>query len=402
VRCRRFGIASGLALITGVIGGCAQPTLVSQAPGPSGTEVDGDTPSISADGGAVAFVSSTLGRGKRGQREASPRVFVRDFESGKTTLVSRAGGAGGSAMDGRSPSISASGRYVAYVSSSRRRIFVRDRRRHETVLVSRADGARGAPANAPCAFPAVSPDGRFVAFYSRATNLGPGGRGGAIFIRDLRRDRTTVASRGTEPARERPSLSNRAHVIAFAARINNGATQQILVRDLASGDTAIASRHGKAGAKGNAPASGPALTPDGHYVAFVSKARNLVAPRPESHGYNVYVRYLRRRETVLASPANASIAGAGSDAAPPSISSDARYVAYLGKDPDGGPIPKPFVRDLSSDSTQRISEPEVSGGTGRARHIVMSADGRYVAFRFVSGRRHPHGGIYRAVIEASP
>jgi hypothetical protein len=39
-------------------------------------------------------------------------------------------------------------------------------------LASRADGA-GAAANAPSANPAISADGRFVAFDSRGSNLSP-------------------------------------------------------------------------------------------------------------------------------------------------------------------------------------------------------------------------------------
>jgi hypothetical protein len=90
-------------------------------------------------------------------------------------------GAGGSRLDGAShgPSISRDGRFVAFVSEAtdlvrgdRNRspdVFVADMQDRSTVLISRS--ARGGTGNGPSGSPAISADGRFVAFQSAASDL---------------------------------------------------------------------------------------------------------------------------------------------------------------------------------------------------------------------------------------
>src|SRR5262249_29375432 len=136
-------------------------------------------------------------------------VFVRDLQAGTTTLVSRAGGAGGAKADRESvsPAISADGRFVAFDSVATNLdpgdadtagdTFVRDLQAKTTTLVSRAGGAAGAKADAESGSPAISADGRFVAFNSVATNLDPadGDIATDIFVRDLQANATTLVSR---------------------------------------------------------------------------------------------------------------------------------------------------------------------------------------------------------------
>src|SRR5205823_6032296 len=110
-------------------------------------------------------------------------VFVRDRQTNITTLVSRATGAAGAKGNGVSfdPSISADGRFVAFVSAASNLdpadtdtgvdVFVRDLLANTTTLVSRATGAAGAKGNGVSFEPSVSADGRFVAFRSVASNL---------------------------------------------------------------------------------------------------------------------------------------------------------------------------------------------------------------------------------------
>ena len=92
------------------------------------------------------------------------------------------------------PVISADGRYVAFMSyatnlvatdtGGKRNIFVRDRQADQTALVS--VGIAGPPANGESFGPALSPDGRYLAFQSDASNLVPGDSNGAqdVFVRD--------------------------------------------------------------------------------------------------------------------------------------------------------------------------------------------------------------------------
>ena len=145
-------------------------------------------PVVSGDGRFVAFTStadldSAPPRGTSDARQipekASAQVYVRDMELGTTTRVSI--GAGGIPLDGASydPAISRDGRYVAFVSAAtnvspndRNRsadVFVRDLLDRSTALVSRR--ASGGTANGPSGNPAISGDGRFVAFQSEASDL---------------------------------------------------------------------------------------------------------------------------------------------------------------------------------------------------------------------------------------
>ncbi len=113
-----------------------------------------------------------------------------------TKLISRANGATG--VKGNSASsdaaISANGRFVAFATTSTnlgdtdgfQDVFVRDRVANTTKLVSRGPGATGVNPNGDSRAPSISADGRFVAFFSDATNL-PGDTDGSfdIFVRDV-------------------------------------------------------------------------------------------------------------------------------------------------------------------------------------------------------------------------
>ena len=105
-------------------------------------------------------------------------------------------GPGGAQANRRSygPAISAHGRYVAFFSyasnlvagdtNGATDVFVRDRKTQVTRRVS--VGAGGAQANSESFDPAISADGRYVAFYSEASNLVAGDTNDStdVFVRD--------------------------------------------------------------------------------------------------------------------------------------------------------------------------------------------------------------------------
>lgn len=139
-------------------------------------------PSISGDGRYVAFTSTARLDGSP-PRSAAGRplasIYVRDTKLDVTERVSLP--ATGNAADGHSsdPAISADGRYVAFASEasnlqSRDRngstdIFLTDLRAHAAMLISA--GASGGSANGPSRHPIVSGNGRFVVFQSLASDL---------------------------------------------------------------------------------------------------------------------------------------------------------------------------------------------------------------------------------------
>jgi Tol biopolymer transport system component len=143
------------------------------------------TPSISADGRWVSFTSaanlacdSACGP-QQDRRLRHLQIFLRDLEAGTTTRVSLA--VQGKEPNGAStwPALSGNGRLVAFVSeasnlvaddaNSRADVFVHDIATGRTEIVShRSDGAAG---NGPSARPALSFDGQIVAFQSLASDL---------------------------------------------------------------------------------------------------------------------------------------------------------------------------------------------------------------------------------------
>ena len=156
----------------------------------SGASEEAWEPVLSAAGSVVAYTAAGAG--------GESHVVVRDLRSGRRTAIGSPAGSG-LAFE---PSLSGSGRRVAFVGrpggTRQTQVFVRDLRRGATQLVSRADGRDGPPGMGSAGHPAISGDGRRVAFTSDAWNLSPekcnSARG--IFVRDLARATTTRVSAG--------------------------------------------------------------------------------------------------------------------------------------------------------------------------------------------------------------
>src|SRR5438132_6325767 len=165
----------------------------TQGNGSSGLLSFAFPPALSADGRFVAFVSFAANL-VAGDTNGATDVFVHDRQTGTTERVSVA--SDGTQGDGTSSSsaLSADGRFVAYHSAATTLVagdtngatdvFVHDRQTGTTERVSVASG--GTQGNGISAAPALSGDGRFVAFHSTATNLVAGDTNGApdVFVHD--------------------------------------------------------------------------------------------------------------------------------------------------------------------------------------------------------------------------
>ncbi|MFN0009508.1 MAG: TolB family protein [Planctomycetota bacterium] len=199
---------------------------------------------MSADGRYVAFESDATNL-VAGDTNAESDIFVRDRQLGITERISldSAGMQGNDWSD--CPSISADGRYVAFRSFAtnlvpgdtnvRTDIFVRDRQTGSTERVSLTSaGAQGT--HHSNGLPAISSDGRYVAFGSFAANLVPGDSNGTtdMFIRDRQLGTTERVSVGPGAAQandwslgDAPSISSDGRFVAFESDASN----------LVSGDT---------------------------------------------------------------------------------------------------------------------------------------------------------------------
>ena len=284
----------------------------------SGTAGDGasSAPSISGDGSLVAFVSqsanfvATVG---------GTQIYVHNRQTNQIELISRDSNAttlneGGGVSS--APAISADGRFVAFVSQSTNlvagvivapQIYLRDRQTGQTTLVSQ--NSSGVTSNGLInSSPAVSENGQFIAFVSNATNLASTITGKKqIYIRDrvfgttslISKDNNLIPAEGDGDS-STPSISTDGCFVAFAsASTNLGApANQILVRGpltvascAGTEQTSLVSKNDS----GN-PANGAAgstvdssVSGSGQFIAFSSSATNLVTAPPTAPS-DIYVR----------------------------------------------------------------------------------------------------------------
>ena len=357
----------------------------------------------SADGSQVVFLSSAdnlVGA----DLNLQPDVFVRDTVNGQTRLVSvSTSGARGNGASS-APSISADGRYIAFASdasnlvanddNSARDIFVHDQVTSTTWRVS-VSGA-GVQANGPSETPAISGDGRYVAYRSVANNLVAGDSNGYYDI--FRFDRYTgavvrisVDSSGVQANgnSDLPSLSDDGAFVAFdsvatnlVAGDSNGA-RDVFVRDLTAGTTVRASVDGS-GAQANGPGERPMLSGDGAVVAFESTASNLVAGDSNSRR-DVFVRVLAAGTTTRVSVSSGGTQG-NEASSRPSLSVNGRYVAFQSDASnliagDSNAVTDVFVHDRNDGSTARAS---IENGGAQANNPSsnpsLSGDGALVLF----------------------
>jgi Tol biopolymer transport system component len=269
-------------------------------------------------------------------------------------------------------SISADGRYVAFTSDANdlvspdkndvRDIFIRDLTADTTQLVSvDSNEIQGNDHSYSCS---ITPDGRYVAFSSLATNLVEGGDSNGvmdIFVRDL----------------------------------IEGATLRVNV--------SLDGTHAKYG-----PSGLPSITTDDEfvYVAYGSSATNLVEDDSNDKD-DIFVSYFEKLKSQDISTRRVSVRTDGTEAIDhsfgPSIAVDGAnvYVAYASQASnlvagDGNTASDVFVSSLDKSNlvdgdvvTQRVSVKsggDESGGGGEwglvyNRPVSISADGRYVAFR---------------------
>jgi Tol biopolymer transport system component len=261
-------------------------------------------PVISGDGRHVAFVASATNL-VPGDTNNNTDVFVRDRQTGTTTRVSVSSSGQQTNHTSDRLSISADGRYVAFWSLASTLtagdqtltddVFVHDRQTRTTEMASVS--STGARANSSSFNPALSADGRYVAFHSFGTNLAAGDTNNSsdIFVRDRQARTTTrvsVSSSGAQGDGNSAigTISADGRVVAFAsfastlvADDTNG-QRDIFVHDRATRVTRRASVS-SAGTQANQSSHNPRLAASGRFVTFESLASNLVLGFSGHHAY---------------------------------------------------------------------------------------------------------------------
>jgi Tol biopolymer transport system component len=370
-----------------------------------GAEGNADSygPSTSGDGRFVAFYSSASNL-VAGDTNSASDVFVYDRQSGSVQRISVAdGGAEGNAYS-FSPSISDDGRFVAFTSNAsnlvagdtngHEDIFVYDRQTQSIQRVSVADG--GAEGNDYSFDPSISGDGRFVAFYSYASNLVAGDTNNCndVFVFDRQSgsvQRVSVADGGAEGNAYSfsPSISDDGRFVAFTSYASNLVTgdtnsmQDIFVYDRQTGSIHRASV-ANGGTESNDSSDSASISGDGRFVAFTSNASNLVTG--DANGTSdVFVYDCQTGSIQRASAATGGAEGNGySDGA--SISGDGRFVVFYSSASnlvagDTNGRADIFVYDRQADTLRRVSVATDGAEADYDSYSPsISGDGRVVTF----------------------
>lgn len=243
---------------------------------------------------------------------------------------------------------------------------------------------------------AVSPDGRFVAFASKATNLVPGDTNGQmdVLVRDTvagTTERVSISwagAQGNGPSGD-PGISSDGRYVTFDSFATNLAhgdgngQEDVFMHDRATGRTVLISRD-RNGVEGDGASAEPDLSPSGRFVAFDSAADNLVT-MDANGARDVFVKNLATGSISLVSVAWNGEQG-DRDSLNASISDDGKVVGFeslatnLVQNPDTNGATNVFVRDRPAHTTiLASSDPSGHYVEADSHRASISGDGRFIA-----------------------
>ena len=263
-------------------------------PRPTGGNGDSAAPYTTPDGRFVLFLSLADDLTPGGNTRFCSELYLRDCLSNTTTLVTvNVSGTGANNTNIFGGMVSTNGRYVVFASdatdlvagdtNNASDVFLRDLLAGTTTLISVATNGGFGNGSSTASF--MTPDGRYVAFVSGASNLVPNDTNGIrdVFVRDTQMGTTTLVS----PGAAGPTLTG------------------LMVM------------------------GSPVMTPDGRYVAFFSTASNLPASGFGNTNGEIYLCDLTTTNLTWVSSNAVALAGfSGGASTHPVISDDGRYVAF--------------------------------------------------------------------------
>jgi Tol biopolymer transport system component len=372
--------------------------------------VEGDhnswSSAISADGRYVVFVSLSGNLDPGGDDQVSD-IYRYDLRQGELRRISRSFDGGAANGHSYHPAVSADGRFVAFTSladnlvpgdlNGAADIFLYDTVSDVTERVSLGAGSQeadGASRN-----PALSADGRYVAFRSDAGNLAPGAvHNSHIYLTDRlagTMERVSVNAAG-EPGNDdsyRPAVSADGRFIAFSSRATNlvpddtNSAEDIFLRDRSLESTVRVSV-GQQGAQADGHSTEPAISADGRFVAFRSQASNLVAG--DTNGVADVFVYDRLAGSIERISAGSLGEQANQNSGQPAISADGNIVALVSAATNLAPgtwqgYLAVFTHERQTGITSRVSSNRQGDeGNGASANPSLSADGRLVTFDSVA------------------
>ena len=343
----------------------------------------------------LAFIGLMLASG------AGSRAAVEAFQLVTTAATaSNVTGAGHSMM----PVVSPNGRFVVFLSHANNLVtnddlrpyldvFVRDLEHSTTTLLSiNTSGLGGGDGDSNHA--AISSNGQFVVFASYAGNLVPNdsNQSSDVFLRDLQSGAIFLVSATLSGAASGlfsqtgsyPVMTPDARWIAFASAAQDLVAQDtngipdVFARDMQAGTTRLVSVGAQSsemfGGRGNSHS--PSITLEGHRIAFVSSAANVIPGRTNRNG-DICVRDLQASNTFWASSNLVAYFNNGPEGFHcfnPVISSDGRYVAFKAGVSASSAV-HVFYHDLETGTTEVIST-----NSHHNTLPALSSDGQWLAF----------------------
>jgi len=298
-------------------------------------------------------------------------------------------------------------------------VFVRDLAAGTNILVS-VNTNGNASGDGVSSAPALSGDGRYVAFASLADDLvsGDNNRALDVFVRDLSAGTTALASVSTDGIHSgngdsfSPVLSADGRYLLFHSKASNLAsgsfgagTENLFLRDLPSGITYPLTASG---------VIANAMTPDGHFVAFIGAPPGLggtkllyvwnsqLAVRTYTNitATSSFAVAISPNGQKLAYLANSSISlfavdlatktvttlktgGIFSTHATPGFTDDGRRLAYALSTTGSPAVENIYLYDFQTTSNVLVSQNYnfTGGGSSSSDSPVISPDGRFIAYR---------------------
>ncbi len=371
-------------------------------------------PVISADGRYIALKSDDSNLpGANGYEQ----IYAKDTRTGRIILVSSdgAGIAQNSNIAGN-PSISADGRFIAFVTDASNlpganedlQVYIKDTETCAISLVSSDLGGNPLTGNS-WAGAIISADATYVAFESNSSELPKPNGYTQIYVKNIQTGVYTLISSDAAGnpivgnIRGEPSMSSHGGLVAFETNAKNlpgakGSNQVYLKNRETGAINLVSSDASGVPASGNFGAWDPTISADGRYVTFNSLAPNL----PGANGY--YQVYVKNTETGAVSLVSSDTAGNPSswDASGGRISADGKYVVFQSNSfPGTNGWWEVYVKNMltgatnliSRDASGEIAEPGYSGDA------VISEDGNYVAFDSGASNlpyANGYGQVYKA------
>ena len=380
--------------------GGGTPVLASAVPdGSAASNGPSFAPSLSDDGGKVAYRSFGTNLNASNDPTTDPDLYVRDLAGTGSVLASAQNGsnfgvaAGGISSgqisgDGASVVFADNASYLAADGDAQYDVYKRVLASKVDTLISVSTG--GTKANANAFDPALDSTGTYVAFVSQATNLGASGGGAHLLVRNVTASTTTPVTEGDAMVGLPAIAHGGDHVVFQSDRaLADGPTPgAIHMASLTGTNLTLVSR----------PPSGAALTPgltdthepsvgqddrrvsaDGRYVVFASDAPALGGPAESTQCW--------RRDLVTGELLQVSTGdGPVNLCYDPSISADGRRVAFSTTEPlvqadfGGADV---YVHDVATGAKSLVTQADGPNGAkadGTPNDAEISADGRHVAF----------------------